>query len=306
MAWLAESQPCLFGRMEAKQDRLAFCVLTENDLERSDQENLVERVAEFLREIDGKTTASGPGKDYEGEPVSEAEVRFKLGDRREWEAERAKLEAERSARPFVLRLDQDEVEHLSTQPAYVTYELLHCARRTVLARTAVFRGLKRGGDAPPKVENGCAFFGKPRQAHHNDGTPFPAPPGMVFVVYADEDGYLFDWDWVQEDPDKPGYPLGPLTDRFDREESDLKQDVVLDLPKDLRPGHFDARKACYSSRGDCIFCYMTDEESYAVRINTDLTVFQQFGTNEHTGFKIKNVRRILQVNKSIVVVTHQP
>src|SRR5256885_14936030 len=36
--WLAEHQPCLFGRMEAKQNRLVLCVLTENDLERSDQE----------------------------------------------------------------------------------------------------------------------------------------------------------------------------------------------------------------------------------------------------------------------------
>src|SRR6266446_1355458 len=35
--WLADFQPCLFGRMEARQERLAFCVLTENDLERSDQ-----------------------------------------------------------------------------------------------------------------------------------------------------------------------------------------------------------------------------------------------------------------------------
>lgn len=36
--WLAEMQPCLFGRMEARQNRLALCLLTENDLERSDQE----------------------------------------------------------------------------------------------------------------------------------------------------------------------------------------------------------------------------------------------------------------------------
>jgi hypothetical protein len=36
--WLAQHQPCLFGQMEAKQKRLEFCVLTENDLERSDQE----------------------------------------------------------------------------------------------------------------------------------------------------------------------------------------------------------------------------------------------------------------------------
>jgi hypothetical protein len=37
-SWLAEFQPCLFGRMEARQGRLAFCLLTENDLEASDQD----------------------------------------------------------------------------------------------------------------------------------------------------------------------------------------------------------------------------------------------------------------------------
>jgi hypothetical protein len=36
--WLAKFQPCLFGQMEAKQKRLAFCLLTENDLARSDEE----------------------------------------------------------------------------------------------------------------------------------------------------------------------------------------------------------------------------------------------------------------------------
>jgi hypothetical protein len=34
--WLATEQPCLFGRMEAKQERLAYCLLTENDLQRGD------------------------------------------------------------------------------------------------------------------------------------------------------------------------------------------------------------------------------------------------------------------------------
>jgi hypothetical protein len=34
--WLASEQPCLFGRMEAKQHRLAYGLLTENDLERGD------------------------------------------------------------------------------------------------------------------------------------------------------------------------------------------------------------------------------------------------------------------------------
>jgi hypothetical protein len=37
-AWLAGNQPCLFGQMEARQNCLFFCLLTENDLERSDQD----------------------------------------------------------------------------------------------------------------------------------------------------------------------------------------------------------------------------------------------------------------------------
>ncbi|NOT00667.1 MAG: hypothetical protein HOP29_08570 [Phycisphaerales bacterium] len=33
---MAENQPCWFGKMEAKARRLAFCILTENDIERGD------------------------------------------------------------------------------------------------------------------------------------------------------------------------------------------------------------------------------------------------------------------------------
>lgn len=123
---------------------------------------------------------------------------------------------------------------------------------------------------------------------------------MVYAVYADEAGYVFDWDWIEEDPDRPGYPLGPLHERFERE-IHQPPECALDLPAGLEPGRFDPSEACYSSRGDCLFCYITDDESFAVRINPDLTVFQKFGSNQHTGFKIKNIRRILQVDQSIIV-----
>jgi hypothetical protein len=35
--WLAMFQPCLFGRIAAKRDQLAYCVLTEGDLKQDDQ-----------------------------------------------------------------------------------------------------------------------------------------------------------------------------------------------------------------------------------------------------------------------------
>lgn len=259
----------------------------------------VKPVAEFLRAVDGKASREGPGRDFVGEVVSEAEVSFKLGDSAEQKAARDRLKAMNAAKPFVLRVADEELQHLTSQPAYVTYELLHCARRTVLAPTAVSHGLRRGAEAPPKVNDGWAFCGKPREMYRNDGTAAPALDRMVHVVYADADGYVFDWDWVPEDPGAPGHPLDCYL-RFD-EPNALCSEARLDLPRDLRPGQFDRSQACYSSRGDCLFCYITGDESYATRINSDLTVFQQFGTDEYTGFKIKNVRRILKIDRSIVL-----
>lgn len=262
-------------------------------------EDVVKQVAEFLRAVDGKTSGGGPGRDFIGERVSEAEVSFKLGDPTERQVERDHLKAMREAKPQVLRLDDEELQHLASQPPYVVYELLHCARRTVLAPSAVCRGLRRGSEAPASVNDGLAFCGKPRETYRNDGTPMPSPDGMVHVVYADADGYIFDWDWVLEDPGAPGHPLDYYL-RFDDPDV-LSGEARLDLPRDIKPGHFDRTQACYSSRGDCLFCYITGDESYATRINSDLTVFQKFSTGEYTGFKIKNVQRILQVDRSIVI-----
>ena len=35
--WLAQHQPCLFGRLAAKKDLLSYCILTENDLSQDDE-----------------------------------------------------------------------------------------------------------------------------------------------------------------------------------------------------------------------------------------------------------------------------
>jgi hypothetical protein len=42
-AWLEKNQPCLFGRLAAKQDLLRYCILTESDLAKSDAE-ICERI----------------------------------------------------------------------------------------------------------------------------------------------------------------------------------------------------------------------------------------------------------------------
>ena len=72
------------------------------------------------------------------------------------------------------------------------------------------------------------------------------------------------------------------------------RELVLDLPDHLDPGRFDAKKPAPSWTGDCVFCYMKDDPSFGERINDDLTVFYSLDDPETiTGFKIKNVQRIL-------------
>lgn len=47
--WLERYQPCLFGRMAAKQGRLSFCILTEPDFTKGDQH--VREVIQDSRQI---------------------------------------------------------------------------------------------------------------------------------------------------------------------------------------------------------------------------------------------------------------
>jgi|GEM_PF-2384115 len=259
---------------------------------------MVAEIKRFLLDVDGKTVSTVQGKDFVGTQVSEAEARFKLGDRSIWEADRQRLQARRSAKPIVLRVDPQDLSSLEFQPAYVRYGLLNCATKTVLAPTVVFEGLNRGEGSPERLRNGLTFCGKPRWTYDGAGERHSAPPGMVYLVYADQEGYVFDWDWVKENPGEPGYPFdwrlrfgNPIT---------LSAEAALEVPGTVTAGDFDQNKAAYSERGDCVFCYICDEPAFAHRYNSDLTVFRQFGAKESiTGFKVKNVRRICLEDKSI-------
>ena len=122
---------------------------------------------------------------------------------------------------------------------------------------------------------------------------------MVYMVYTDREGFVFDWDWVKENPREPGFPLS-YDQRFGKLVTG-EIEAVLEIPPLQAPSSFNPSKACYSERGDCIFCYLTDELAYADRINPDLTVFRQFESDKVAGFKIKNVRRILQNDKSVIL-----
>lgn len=274
------------GQVETAADRLAVPA------------DLFPRVQRFLLDVDGKGVSTDKGKDYEGRPVSDAEVRFKLGESSDTSREQERAKNRDAARPLVFRVARHDLDSLKNQPAYVTHNLLRCARRTLFNPTAIYRGLQRGDQTPPRLRDGWAICGKPNRACDNDGRSVAVPPGMLFAVYADAAGFVFDWDWVPEDKHASGHPLDQAL-RFGNP-TPIKQEMVLELPDTLADAKFDASVATYSDRGDCIFCYICDECGYAERINPDLTVFRDFEAKEVTGFKIKNVRRILKDEEDFV------
>jgi hypothetical protein len=249
-----------------------------------------QEVAAFLRQLNGTAKGDTPGKDYAGAEISEAEAFFGLGDPESWEADRRRLEQRVGAKPLVLRLDETDRKAVTGgAPAYTVYGLRYSATKLVQTAAVLYRGLRRDG----WLQQGFAFSGRLPKAFDNAGRPVSPPEGMVYVVYADPEGYVFDWDWVLEAPGKPGHPID-WKDRFPGRPETAVPEAVLVGVDDVSPAQFDSRKAWPSPRGDCIFCYFSDDFAFADRINNDLTVFRSVATNEPTGFKIKNVHKILE------------
>jgi hypothetical protein len=244
-------------------------------------------VVAFLRELNGTGRGGQGGKDYSGTAISEAEALFGLDD---GEDNGSRLERQVKAKPLVLRLDEpDRHAVIGGLPGYAVYGLRHSATKLVQSAAVMYRHLRREG----RLQNGYAFCGRLPTAYDNAGKVIGAPEGMVYVVYADPDGYVFDWDWVKENPHYPGYPIDPEL-RFTADPEPVVPDAVLVGVEDLVPARFDAQQAWFSPHGDCIFCYFSDDFAYADRINNDLTVFRSVKTQDPTGFKIKNVEKIVE------------
>src|SRR5262249_31681486 len=154
--------------------------------------------------------------------------------------------------------------------------LRHSATKLAQSAAVMYRGLRREG----RLQEGFAFSGRLPRAYDNQGRVRPAPQGMVFVVYADPEGYVFDWDWVKEDPHNPNHPIDPDL-RFVGDPEPVVPEAVLVGVDDLTPAQpFNSRLAWPSPRGDCIFCYFRDEFAFADRTNNDLTVFRSLASNE--------------------------
>ncbi|MBV9924491.1 MAG: hypothetical protein JOZ96_05565 [Acidobacteria bacterium] len=261
-----------------------------------------EEVLAFLRDLNGVTVGREPVRDFAGRQASEAEVVFALGTASDREAARRRVETRMAADPVLLRLSsEDKAAVAAGMPGYVVYGLLYCAPEVIRAPTVVFEGLRGEG----RLKRGRAYCGVPKNAYDNDGNPVPRPDKMVYVIYTDAEGYVFDWDWVREG-EKPGFPCG-YEERFAREvEAWRQQDFRLAGLDGLRPGEFRKGQAWFSQRGDCVFWYSSDSPTFAERLNEDLTVFRTFDTQEVVGSKCKNITRIVSDLQNAVAALLSP
>lgn len=242
----------------------------------------------FLRQLSGVAGLRTVGRDYSGVEVSSAEVRFNVGTPEESELDKAQSAAKSEIKPRVLRVDHQDMEAVRNgMPGYAVYELLQCAPRVVQAPTVIFQGIRWKG----RLRAGKAYCGKPRRAFASDGRALQIPSGMIYCVYVDPDGFVFDWDWTQEDRARPGYPMDYRV-RFVNQITDLNEAVLL-LPSDLVPGSFKKSKAWHSSRGDCMFFYASDARAYAKRVNDDLTEYRGIDSDQLVGCKVKNFEELL-------------
>lgn len=266
-------------------ERLKQIIGTNKSLYLGDTE--FEDALQFLRRLSG-TEHSIVGRDYPGTGVSSAEVRFNVGSADEDELDRSLTAARNTIKPRLLHIDQQDIEAIRHgMPAYVVNELHNCAPRVVQAPTVIFQGIRRRG----RLTAGRAYCGKPRRAFGNDGKAVPAPRGMVYCVYVDPEGFVFDWDWVQEESTRPGYPQGYRI-RFANQITDFSETVLI-LPSDVVPEPFKKAKAWHSFRGDCMFFYVSDAPAYAKRVNDELTEYRSIGSDELVGCKVKNFEELL-------------
>lgn len=223
-----------------------------------------------------------------GEEVTLQQVEERLGPRDSWDEAVAEVHQRNEKPRAEVRLYDQDISSLPDHPKYVLQALLGCARRVLEAPRALFQGLRHGD-----VGSGFAYVGRPLWSFNAQGQRVPAPSEMVYVVYTDANGYVFDWDWVEADPNRAGYPVD-WKGRFVRElDAKGRSCSLLGLPDSLE-SRFNPSQAIYSEKGDCVFAYVSDEPAYAVRASEDLTIFRSIQSRHLVGCKVKNVASIIE------------
>lgn len=229
-------------------------------------------------------------KNLRGREISLAEVEESLGPQTTWGQRDEWLEAWETQKRPTVSLASADAGHLKFHPPYVTHCLLRCARRVLEAPRAVFVATR-----PDSTTRILAFCGLPASTYDNEGNALPPPERMVFVVYV-RDGNVFDWDWVEADPNEPAFPVGYAV-RFAERLANPRSHTIEGLVS-LPRNQFAPTRAIRSTAGDCVFAYFRNEPSYAERVDERITLFRSLADREVVGCKIKDINGILNYLKT--------
>jgi hypothetical protein len=182
-------------------------------------------------------------------------------------------------------------------PRYQYVALLDCAREIVRCPSAVYKGLRNDG---PMKSGGMAFCGLPSRWLTNTAVSMQIPPGFTFLVFANQEDYVFDWDWVPASDADPTVPKD-AQERFEGPVHNVHGELLLANVRDKSPLPFRAHCPWFSRQGDCVFWYHSQEETYARRYDDYLTAFfspvGRQGADRCVGFKLKVVSRLFETLK---------
>ena len=86
------------------------------------------------------------------------------------------------------KISDKKIENTRYEPDHKFCELVYVLALVMKEPSAIFRGLKREG-----YERGLCFSGKTSRYWRNRTTETPFPPGKVFCIYVDDNGFIFEW-----------------------------------------------------------------------------------------------------------------
>lgn len=71
---------------------------------------------------------------------------------------------------------------------------------------AIFEGLRRDEDEPPRGVGWRCYCGVPSQSFRQDGTAGRAYPNQVYLVFVNDEGVAYNWRWEKADADDLSVP----------------------------------------------------------------------------------------------------
>src|SRR6185437_3626621 len=90
-----------------------------------------DRLSELIIDLMGVSVGSRSGSDWTGSPVLPNEIAFKLGLNDSSKRAAKAVDSHRRASPKTLFIDDGDVRSLGLSPAYILFELQHCATKVL-------------------------------------------------------------------------------------------------------------------------------------------------------------------------------